>query len=146
MSFVGSLLRQVISYKRKTKRNVDVETGTALHGTSFCWVFIKKKTRLLYMLLLSRFSRVQLCVTLWTPTIFKMDKQQGPVVEHIELYLMLCCSLDGRGLGRMDTCISMAESLLCSPKSSTTLLIGYTLIQNKKFKVWKKNHDSIDFG
>ena len=29
----------------------------------------------------------------------------------------------------MDICICMAESLLCSPKTITTLLIGYTPIQ-----------------
>ena len=32
----------------------------------------------------------------------------------------------------------MAESLLCSPETITTLLTGYTPIQNKKFKVWEK--------
>ena len=46
----------------------------------------------------------------------------------------------GQRLGRerMDTCISTAESLHCSPKTTTTLLTGYTPVQNKKFKVWKK--------
>ena len=34
--------------------------------------------------------------------------------------------------GRVDTCIWMAESLCCPPETMTTLLIGYTLIQNKK--------------
>ena len=39
--------------------------------------------------------------------------------------------------GRMNTRICIAESLHCSPES--TLLIGYTPKQNKKFiKVWKK--------
>ena len=33
-------------------------------------------------------------------------------------------------------CICMAESPHCSPETTTTLLIGYTPIQNKKFKVW----------
>ena len=48
---------------------------------------------------------------------------------------MLCGSLDRKGvLGRMDTCICMAESLCCSPETITTLLIGCTPIQNKKFK------------
>ena len=38
-------------------------------------------------------------------------------------------------LERMDTCICMAESLCCSPElSQHCLLIGYTPIQNKKFK------------
>ena len=30
--------------------------------------------------------------------IFRMDNQQGPTVWHIELCLMLCGSLDGRGV------------------------------------------------
>ena len=48
---------------------------------------------------------------------------------------MLRGSLDGRGVWeRMDTCICMAESLCCSPETLTTLLIGYTPIQNKKLK------------
>ena len=51
----------------------------------------------------------------------------------------MCASLDGRGAwGRMDTCICMAESLHCSPETTTTLLIGYTPKQNKKLKVWGK--------
>ena len=32
----------------------------------------------------------------------------------------------------MDTCIYMIESLRCLPDTITTLLIGYTPIQNKK--------------
>ena len=68
--------------------------------------------------------------------IFEIDNQQGPTVSHRELCSMLCGSLDGRGVwGRMDTCICMAESLHCSPETITTLLIGYTLIQNKKLKI-----------
>ena len=35
------------------------------------------------------------------------------------------------GWGRMDTSICMAESLLYSPETTTTLLIGYNPIQNK---------------
>ena len=37
----------------------------------------------------------------------------------------------------MDTCVWMAESLHCSPKTTTTLIVCYILIQNKKFKVKK---------
>ena len=33
--------------------------------------------------------------------------------------------------GRMDSCVCMAESLCYSPETITTLLIGYTSIQNK---------------
>ena len=52
---------------------------------------------------------------------------------------MLCASLDGKGVwGRMNTCICMTESRHCLPGMITKLLIGYTPIQNKKFKVLKK--------
>ena len=54
---------------------------------------------------------------------------------------MLCGSLDGRGVwGRMDTCICMAESLCCSSETIITLLIGYTVIQNKKLKKYVYIH------
>ena len=86
---------------------MDVETSIALHGTYFCWAFVKKNMTLVYT------------------AVFKMDNQQGPVVEHIELYLTLCCSLDGTGLARMDTCVPMAQSPLRSPKTTMILLIGY---------------------
>ena len=46
---------------------------------------------------------------------------------------MLCGSLVGRGVwGRVDPC--MAKSFLCSAETVTTLLISYTLIQNKTLK------------
>ena len=42
-------------------------------------------------------------------------------------------SLDGRRIwGRMDTCMSMAESLSCPLETVTTLLISYTPVQNLK--------------
>ena len=47
---------------------------------------------------------------------------------------MLCGSLDGRGVwGRMDTYISMTESLYCPLEIATRLLIGYTSMQNTNF-------------
>ena len=56
-----------------------------------------------------------------------MGNQQGPTVRHRELCLVLCGSLDGRGVwGRMDTWICVAEILRCPPETITTLLIGYT--------------------
>ena len=39
--------------------------------------------------------------------------------------------------GRMDTCVGMAESLHRSPETTTTLLVGYTPVQNV-FGVKKK--------
>ena len=41
-------------------------------------------------------------------------------------------------LGRMGTCIYMAESLHCLPETMTTLLIGYTPVQNYKEKKERK--------
>ena len=69
-------------------------------------------------------------------TVFKINNQkQGPTVQHMELCSMLCGSLDGKVVWeRMDTCTHMTESLRCSPRTTTTLLIGYTPIQNKRFK------------
>ena len=58
----------------------------------------------------------------------------------MEIYSMLYASLNGRGVWRrMDTCIYMAEFLHCSPETTTTLLIDFTLKQNKKFKVEKND-------
>ena len=49
-----------------------------------------------------------------------------------------CGRQDGRGVwGRMDTCLCVVESLCGSPET-ITLLIGYTPVQNKKFKRKKK--------
>ena len=50
----------------------------------------------------------------------------GWAVSISVLPLTLCNRLEGRGAsGRMDTCICMAESFHCSPKTITRLLRGY---------------------
>ena len=77
-----------------------------------------------------------------------MDNQLGHIVQHMELCSVLCGNLDRREVcERMDTCICMAESLHCSPETITTLLIGYTSIQNvfgvKKIKLKKKRRCGI---
>ena len=60
-----------------------------------------------------------------------MDNQQGPAAQYMELGSILSGSLDGRGpWGRSNTCVCKAESLGCSPETTTMLLTGYTLIQN----------------
>ena len=65
--------------------------------------------------------------------ILRVDNQQGSTVQHRELCSMLCGSLDGKGVwGTMGPCICMAESLCCLPETITSLVIGYTPIQNKK--------------
>ena len=80
-------------------------------------------------------SKTQVWDGLVHAVVIQMDDHQGPPVEHRELCSMSCGSLDGRGVwGRMDTCVCVAESLCCPPKSIITLLIGYTPIQKKKNK------------
>ena len=71
-----------------------------------------------------------------------MDNQQGPTIKYMEFCSMLWGSLDGRGVwGRMDTCVFTVESLSCSPETNCScspimmLLISYTPIENKKFKL-----------
>ena len=48
-----------------------------------------------------------------------------------------------RGLGEMDTCICMAESLCCPTETITTLLIGYTPKQNKSLKQQQQQKTSL---
>ena len=68
--------------------------------------------------------------------IFKMRNQQGPTEWHMEPCSMLHGSLDGRGVwGRMDACICVAKSLLCSPDTITTLLLSCNPTQNKKLQI-----------
>ena len=66
-----------------------------------------------------------------------MDNQQGPIIYHMELYSMLCGSLDGRG--EWTHVYVWLSPFTVHLKTTTTLLIGYTPIQNKRFKVWGKN-------
>ena len=69
--------------------------------------------------------------------IFKMDNQQKPIVQHMELCFM--CQLGWEGtLGENNKCICMAESLHCIPEIISTWLIGCTPIQNV-FGVKKKS-------
>ena len=58
----------------------------------------------------------------------------------MELYSVLCANLNGREVwGRMDTCICMYGWVpFCSPETTTTWLIGYTLRQNKSLKFERK--------
>ena len=58
-------------------------------------------------------------------TILKLDNQQGPIIQHMELCSMLCSSLNGRGVqGKIDTCVCMAELPPWSPET-ITLLTAY---------------------
>ena len=43
----------------------------------------------------------------------------------MELHSGLCARMNGRAIwGRMDTCVCTTESLLCSPETATSLLMG----------------------
>ena len=67
-----------------------------------------------------------------------MDNEQEPTGQCMELCSMFCASLDGSEvLGRMDTCICMAEFLCCSPETITTLFI--TVPQDKIKSFEKEN-------
>ena len=70
--------------------------------------------------------------------IFKMDNQQRPIILHREVSSMLCSSLDRRGFGGEGIHVYVAEPLVCPLETITTLLMGYTPIQNKKLKTTKK--------
>ena len=71
--------------------------------------------------------------------IFKMDNQQGPTVQHTELYSMLHANMnESEAQGRMESCICMAESLPCSPETNTVLLNGYTQHKLKSLKTEDK--------
>ena len=72
-----------------------------------------------------------------------MHNQQGPTVYLMELCLVLCGSLDGRGIWG-STCLCSAESLCYSPETITTFLIGYSPIQNVKLKKKKTFPTEID--
>ena len=62
---------------------------------------------------------------------FKWITNKDLLLNYREFCSMLCGSLDGRGVwGRIDTCICVAESLHSSPKTTTALLIGGTVVKN----------------
>ena len=69
--------------------------------------------------------------------VFKMDKQQGPTVQHKNSAQCYVPAWMERTLGHYGFGICMAGSLCCSPETITALLPGYTPIQSKKFfKKW----------
>ena len=57
--------------------------------------------------------------------------------------------MGGGSWGRMGACICMAESLCCSPETTSTFLICYTPVQNvfgvKKLKLSCKNKNKESF-
>ena len=91
-----------------------------------------------------RESETDVCRLLYLKWITKknneVDNQEGPTVPHRERCSVTCGSLRGRGVrGRMATCLCVAESFHCSPETVTSLLIGYTPVQNKKLKKEPQN-------
>ena len=69
-----------------------------------------------------------------------MHNQQGPTVEHMELYSGVMCQPGWEGnLGENGCMYKHAESLHCSSETITIFLISYAPIQNKKLNLKKKN-------
>ena len=68
-----------------------------------------------------------------------MDTQQGPdCTAHGTLLTAMWSAgwegsffFFGGGAGRMDTCIHMAESLSCSPETTTTLFVNWVYPDTK---------------
>ena len=62
-------------------------------------------------------------------SIFKIDNQQRPTVQHRERCSIFCNNLNQKRIWkRIDTCIHITESLCCTHETNTTLLINYTPI------------------
>lgn len=56
-------------------------------------------------------------------------------MQHGEACSGLCASPDGSGAsGRVDTGARVSEALCCSPETTTTSILCYTPIQNKRIK------------
>ena len=58
----------------------------------------------------------------------KIERKEKNCLAHGTLLSYVAAWMGGEFVGRMDTCICMAESLCCPPETITTLLIGYTPI------------------
>lgn len=51
-------------------------------------------------------------------TIYKLDNQQGPTVQHRGLFSIFCNNLWGKKIWKKEY---MPESLCCTPQTNTTL-------------------------
>ena len=54
-------------------------------------------------------------------SIHRMDKQQGPTVQHRELYSIFCDKPDGKEYVKEYIYICITESLCCTSEINTTL-------------------------
>ena len=78
---------------------------------------------------------------------FRMDKQQGPTVQHRELYSI---SWNRPGWKRIQkknvytVYIYKIDSLCCTEESGTILLINYTSIKKLKNKIKPSSHTKKD--
>ena len=66
--------------------------------------------------------------------VVKRDNQQGPTIQHMALLSMSCGSVDGRVVWGRWIHVSVWLSLFTVRLKLTTLLIGYTRIQNKSLR------------
>ena len=70
--------------------------------------------------------------------VFNMDDQQGPTGSTGSPAQCYEAAGMGGGLSERDTGTGMAGSLCCPPETITTLLIVYTRIKNKNFKIMER--------
>ena len=66
--------------------------------------------------------------------IFRIDKQQGPTMQHRDHCSVLCDDLNGKQIWqRIDAFICISGSLCCTSETNTPLLVNY----NIKKRNWK---------
>ena len=75
--------------------------------------------------------------------IYKMDNQQGPKIQHMELCSMLCGAGWEGSLGENGYMCMSCWAPSCSTKTVRTLLINYTQTQSH---LKKKRKDSGHWG
>ena len=105
---------------------------TFLHNTTEIKATLKKqKDKGVYLLILNSLT---LLFLLFIPTvIFKMDNQQGPTVQHMELCSVLRGNLDGKAVwGKMSTVHAWLSPLLCQHCWSSTLQYKIKCLKTKK--------------
>ena len=61
-------------------------------------------------------------VQIKTLCMYKINNQQGPTVQHRELYSMFCNNLHGKRIYKIrNMCICIIKSRCCTPETNTAL-------------------------
>ena len=51
-------------------------------------------------------------------TTYKINNQQGPTIQHGELYLIFLINSKGKESGKIDIYVYITESLCCTPETN----------------------------